>query len=151
VGKKLGVPMKQRLLASPRYLAARGTPKHPRDLVKHSCLVAGTPRAQTRWRLGRHSIVHRHATANSDSVCRDLAAAGCGIAKLPDYFGAPALADGTLVEVLARFAPPPEQLFALYPKSPFVPARVRTFVTALQAHLAVWPGCLLQPRGLRRA
>lgn len=146
VGKKLGVPMKQRLLASPRYIAARGTPKHPRDLVKHACLVAGPPRAQTRWRLGRHSVVHRHATANSGSVCRDLAAAGCGIAKLPDYLGAPALAEGTLVEVLARFAPPPEQLFALYPRSPFVPARVRAFVTALQAHLEVWPGCLLQPR-----
>ncbi|MGA9526047.1 MAG: LysR family transcriptional regulator [Myxococcaceae bacterium] len=144
VAKKLGAPMKQRLVASPLYVAERGTPKHPRDLARHACLVMGPPRAQTRWHLGRHSIVHRHATANSGSVCRDLAVAGCGIAKLPDYLGAPSLADGSLVEVLERFAPAPEQLHAVYPRSPFVPARLRTFVTALQAHLDVWPGCLFR-------
>lgn len=146
VAKKLGAPMKYRLLASPAYLAERGTPERPRDLARHACVVMGARHAPGRWQLGaRAAIVHRRPSANSWALCRDLALLGAGIAKLPDYLGAPALAAGTLVEVLAAYAPPPEQMFAVYARSALVPARLRGFVVALKELLDVWPGCLFRP------
>jgi DNA-binding transcriptional LysR family regulator len=149
VAKKLGAPTKYLLVASPDYLRRRGVPRHPRDLALHTCLVMGTRQAPTTWRFVRGStrqtLVHRHVSANTWSIVRDLAVAGSGIARLPSYMGAPAVAEGTLVTVLEAFAPPPEQLYAVYVRSPHVPLRIQSFVAALKAFLDVWPGCLAKP------
>ncbi|APR88549.1 Transcriptional regulator, LysR family protein [Minicystis rosea] len=153
VARKVGAPMKYWLLASPRYLAERGAPAHPRELAKHACLVMGTRQASTTWSFtrgsSRQSIVHRSATANSWLLLRDLAVAGRGIARLPDYLGTPAIADGTLRPVLDGFCPTPEQMFAVYPRSRYLPLRTSAFVLALKRHLDVWPGCLAQNAGRR--
>jgi len=146
VARKMGTPTQYHLVASSAYLAERGTPAHPRDLSRHTCLVMGTRQAPTTWRFVRGatrlSTVHRQATANSWVLLRDLAVAGCGIARLPDYLVLPALAEGTLVSVLEHFRPPPEQLYAVYVRSPHIPVRLSAFIAALKAHLDVWPGCL---------
>ncbi|MDF2695128.1 MAG: Transcriptional regulator, LysR family protein, partial [Labilithrix sp.] len=101
VAKKVGTPTTYSLSASPAYLQKRGAPRHPRDLAHHACLVMGTRQSPTTWRFvrgsTRQSIVHRHVSANTWSIVRDLAVAGAGIARLPSYVGAPAIADGTLV------------------------------------------------------
>lgn len=146
VARKVGAPTRVRLLASPSYLARRGAPAHPRDLAKHTCLVMGTRDEPTTWRFVRGStrlsIVHRHATANNWALLRDLAIAGRGIARLPDYLGAPAVAAGELEALLDAFCPPPEQMYAVYPRSRYLPVRISAFVAALKSHLDVWPGCL---------
>ena len=41
--------------ASPQYLAARGTPLHPRDLAQHSCLYLGEDDRDRHWRFCRAS------------------------------------------------------------------------------------------------
>ncbi|MCY1060095.1 LysR family transcriptional regulator [Nannocystis sp. SCPEA4] len=149
VARKLGAPTKYRLVASREYLARRGTPAHPRDLAKHVCLVMGTRREATTWRFvrgaSRPAIVHRHATANSWPLIRDLAAAGCGIARLPEYLAAPAISEGRVVPVLDDYCPAVEQMYAVYARGRHVPARLSSFVAALQRFLAVWPGCLPPP------
>ncbi|WAS96692.1 LysR family transcriptional regulator [Nannocystis punicea] len=155
VARKLGAPTKYRLVASREYLARRGTPAHPRELAKHVCLVMGTRREATTWRFVRGSarpaVVHRHATANSWPLIRDLAVAGCGIARLPDYLAAPAVSEGRLVSVLDDYCPAVEQMYAVYARSRHVPARLSSFVAALQRFLAVWPGCLPPPPGRAKA
>ncbi|PCC73702.1 DNA-binding transcriptional regulator, LysR family [Nannocystis exedens] len=150
VARKIGAPTKYRLVASPEYLARRGTPAHPRELAKHTCLVMGTRREATTWRFAkkgsaRSAVVHRHATANSWPLIRDLAVSGCGIARLPEYLAAPAISEGRLVQVLDDFCPAVEQMYAVYARSRHVPARLSSFVAALQGFLAVWPGCLPKP------
>ncbi len=146
VAKKLGSPTTFQLAASPGYLARHGAPTHPRDLSKHACLVMGSRHAPAAWRFaraGRSSVVvHRHATANSWALLRDLAVAGRGIVRLPNYLGAPAIARGELAPVLDAFTPPPEQMFAVYAKGAHVPERLSAFVSVLRAYLEVWPGCL---------
>lgn len=89
-----------------------------------------------------------HAAANSWSVLSELAAAGLGLARVPEYLAAPAIARGELVAVLAPFQPPPEQLFAVYARTRQTPARVAGFVQALRAFLAHWPGCLYRSNGV---
>jgi DNA-binding transcriptional LysR family regulator len=156
VAKKLGTPTTYQLLASAPYLARRGTPGHPRALSKHACLVMGSRHAPATWHfvrgLHRSAIVHRHVTANSWALLRDLAVAGRGIARLPNYLGAPAIAKGELVPVLEAFTPSPEQMFAVYASGAHVPARLTAFVAVLRGYLEVWPGCLSReaPRQSRR-
>jgi len=154
VAKKLGSPTRYELVASPEYLERRGVPRHPRDLASHACLVMGTRHAPTTWRFVRggtpSSIVFRHVSANTWSIIRDLAVAGAGIARLPSYIGAPAIAERSLVTVLDGFSPPPEQLYAVYVRSAHVPVRVQAFVAAVKHFLDVWPGCLVKPKRSQR-
>ena len=154
VARKLGSPMKYRVLASPSYLARRGRPSHPADLSKHRCLTMGARHTANVWRFVKgaktSTIVHRHATANSWALLRDLAIAGCGIARLPDYLAAPAIAEGKVEAVLDDFSPRPEQLFAVYAKSRQVPLRTTGFVEMLRQFLDVWPGCLTKEHPRRR-
>ncbi len=42
------------VFASPGYLAAHGTPKHPRDLTSHAVIFSGSARGRA-WRLGETS------------------------------------------------------------------------------------------------
>jgi DNA-binding transcriptional LysR family regulator len=132
VARKVGVPMRHRLFASPAYVARAGLPKHPRDLAKHACLTMAS----------RSSPGRRKVSANSWPVLRDLAVAGCGIARLPEYLGLPGVADGSLVPVLEGHAAPAEQMYVVYAQSAFVPVRISAFVTELAKFLDVWPGCL---------
>jgi DNA-binding transcriptional LysR family regulator len=138
VARKLGVPTRSRLFASPAYLAARGVPRHPRELAQHACLVVGTRGAATTWRFGGKAsgfvLVHRRPVANDWRVVCDLTVQGCGIARLPDYLGLPEQAKGRLTPVLEAFAPPPEQLHAVYARARHVPPRVQRVVEVLGAH-----------------
>lgn len=147
IAKKLGTPRRHRTVASPAYLERAGTPRHPRDLFEHTCLVMGTRQSPATWRFtraGSHdTIVHRQATANTWPFVRDLALAGCGVARLPDYLAMPEVANGTLLTLLESFAPPPEQMYAVYAKSRHVPMSVQALVTALKEFFDVWPGCLV--------
>ncbi|AKU93911.1 Transcriptional regulator, LysR family [Labilithrix luteola] len=154
VAKKLGVPTRQRTVASPAYLEREGTPRHPRELSKHTCIVMGTRQSPATWRFSRagsgDTIVHRQATANAWALVRDLAVAGCGVARLPEYLALPEIGQGSLVAVLEAFPAPPEQMFAVYAKSRHVPMSVQAFVKALKEFLDVWPGCLLRPSSTKR-
>ena len=60
-------------------------------------------------------------------MVRDAAIACAGDIVMPDFIVAAALADGTLVEILGRFAPEGFALFAVYPKHRQSPLRVRAF------------------------
>ncbi|WP_394850337.1 LysR substrate-binding domain-containing protein [Pendulispora brunnea] len=152
--RKLGSPMKYRLVASPEYLARYGRPSDPRDLSKHRCLAMGVRRTPTVWRLAKAktfpTIVHRHHTANSWQLVCDLAIAGHGIARLPEYLSIVAMADGSLEEILEAFCPPPEQLFAVYARSRPVPLRITGFLDALKLFFDAWPGCAVRGQGSSR-
>src|SRR5882757_1628451 len=47
---KLGPDLRQIVVASPEYLARRGTPHHPRDLASHECIG---------WRWPGHEATHK--------------------------------------------------------------------------------------------
>lgn len=119
----------------------------------------GMRQAPVHWRFARTgarlATVPAHATANSWALLAELAAAGLGVARLPDYLATPAIARGEVVAVLEDYRPPPEQLFAVYPRARHVPARIAGFIDVLRAFFDVWPGCLVTGhavgRGDRRA
>jgi DNA-binding transcriptional LysR family regulator len=90
------------LVASPDYLAGRGTPGEPEDLAAHEAILAGP----SPWRLrdagGREASVTPvgRMTADESTVILEAAAAGLGVAVLPEPFTREAVAAGRLVRVL---------------------------------------------------
>lgn len=143
-------PTRAVLLATPDYLARRGTPTHPSDLGAHDCLhylrPGETPAWQFRRRTGPADTESPHVTvavrgpfsANNSEVLREAALGGLGIALLPDFSAGPALDQGELVEVLPQWqcvGAFGEQLWAIRPYSPHVPRAVHALVAYLRETL----------------
>ncbi len=136
VAVKLG-EVRRVIVASPTYLRANGRPKQPTDLTKHNCLLlAGHPRL-AEWPMvdnGRMSAVRVTGNVQCDSAEAqlDLATAGVGIARVGDFLGEPAIADGRLVPLLGdfHFADLQPITALVLPARRFLP-RVRAVVDAL--------------------
>jgi DNA-binding transcriptional LysR family regulator len=132
------MPAHRVLCASPAYLRERGIPKSPDDLRRHDCLHYGYLATGAQWKLTRGGTDHWvpvNATlcANNAEVLCDAALKDLGIALLPTFIAERALADGRLATVLDGFAPPPIGVYALYPPSRYLSAKVRVFVDFLAA------------------
>jgi DNA-binding transcriptional LysR family regulator len=130
------------LHASPGYLAERGTPSAPGDLVTHDLIVSGAFGSAADLRLtDRRSRTERIALRPSmrstdyASVLR-LAIAGGGIAPIPEPVAARALAAGDLRVVLPGWTVTGARLHALSLGGRDAPARVRVFREFLRGELS---------------
>lgn len=142
VARKLTAPGRLRVYASPAYLARRGVPRRPQDLERHDCLVMSAQSKPTSWsfqvRTKSVSVdVRARSQANSFVVLRDLAIAGVGVARLPDYIGGPAHDEGKLRPVLESFLPPPLPWHAVYPSSRHLSPKVRAMIELLERRFGV--------------
>ncbi len=104
-------------VASPAYLARRGTPRTPADLAGHEALL-GTSRGNREWAFagGRRGAPARLAgRLRVDDVETRLRAAreGRGIAQLLSYQAADDLAAGRLVRLLPDWERPPQPVHLL--------------------------------------
>lgn len=122
--------------ASPAYLAARGLPEQPLDLLQHNCLHYNNLRTREEWTLtgpeGADPVaVHGNFCSNNGSVLCAAAVQGLGIALLPEFIVAADLAAGRLQRVLQGHEPPPFGLYGLYPSRQFVPAKIKLFLDFL--------------------
>lgn len=134
--------IKRRLCAAPIYLAQRGVPQHPSDLVEHDCLVFTT--SGSRWEFqspqGVVGIdVRPKLRTNDGAAIFQSVLAGGGVAVLAEYLAAPALQSGALVEVLQPYEVPDIWLKALVPTSRIAVPRVRMLLEWLVLHLSPLP------------
>lgn len=143
LAKKLG-HSRMVLVASPAYLAARGTPATPAELDGHACLQFSFRRSVDSWpfRKGHGAIVHRPVEGaffgNSGEVVRLMAVAGGGIARLGHFHVAADLEAGRLVELLADYNPGDgEDIHALYSVQDRLALRVRAFLDFLDDALVL--------------
>lgn len=142
--KKLG-HSRMVLVASPDYLARRGTPRTPDDLDGHDCLRFSFRRSVDSWPFhvdGR--IVHLPAPGsffgNSGDMVRQMAVAGGGISRHGHFHVAGDLAAGRLVEVLGDYHPGDgEDIHALYAPEDRAAARIRAFLDFLEEELVIAP------------
>lgn len=108
------------LSASPDYLARHGTPRTLEDLESHRGLFY-TNRGIADWRFEspEGSVVIRGRLAmgiNNGDMLRDAAIAGLGIALLPSFIAAPAIAAGLLSEIDVDPKPEPEFIYMAHPE-----------------------------------
>lgn len=135
-------PIRRRLCAAPAYLARKGTPQTPADLLEHDCLVLATTGAH--WELqGPQGLVGVDVRAklksNDGMALREAALAGQGIAMLADYLVAPALRSGALKEVLPHMILPDIWLKALVPANRIDLPRIRALLQWLAEQLRQTP------------
>jgi DNA-binding transcriptional LysR family regulator len=122
--------------ASPDYLARRGVPQTPRDLLSHDTIMYAVGEQPRPWRLYTGDVPHAYegpARLDIDSyeVMREMALAGFGLTFLPNYILADELRAGTLVEVLREHRPPPDPIRLVYPSRQHLAPRTRAFIDLL--------------------
>lgn len=137
-------PPRQRIAAAaaPAYLASRGRPRHPRDLLDHDCLrgrfMSGAPHA---WEFVRRretyrveprgSLVFTMNTATDLAVA--AAVAGQGIVYLLEPWLRPYFDRGELEPVLEDWWPSFSGPFLYFPGRKHLPAPLRTFVDFIKS------------------
>ena len=130
------------VVASPDYLARRGTPALPADLGAHDALVYSTVQGDARWLLvgpdGQMNPVTVRGPLRSNNLSALLSAArgGLGVAALPRYVAHASLQSGGVVALLADWSLPVQEIHAVYPSPRLVPAKVSGFVGWLQDQFA---------------
>ena len=130
-----------RVLASPTYLAARGTPRTPAELDGHDLLGFTQPDSLNLWPLrheqGDQLPIAPTLKASSGETLRQLALAGAGLVCLSDFMTAADRASGDLVEVLAAHSADTRQpINAVYYRNTALAARIACFLDYLSECLA---------------
>jgi DNA-binding transcriptional LysR family regulator len=125
-------PIHGKLVASPDYIKAHGSPEKPEELVAHQALMQGTEA----WQLtdGDKIITVRpqgRFKADNGAALAAAALAGLGIAWLPDGITHDHVASGVLVPVMTRYPPPPAGVYVVRPPSQHPARNVRVLTELL--------------------
>jgi DNA-binding transcriptional LysR family regulator len=128
---------------SPSYLANRGRPEHPSDLVRHNCLIYydtsfGKWGREWRFRGPNGDLpvpVSGSLESNSSDALRAAAVLDQGLLYMPSPVVAKELKSGALVSVLTEFLPEEFSIDALYPHREHLPAKVRSFIDLVARNL----------------
>ncbi len=136
----VGGPIRLRVVASPAYLARKGTPRTPRELQEHDCIRLRLPSSggMLPWRFTRGGetfevAVDGRLIANDPELILRAALDGIGIAYLAEDTMDPAIANGRLVQLLAEWTPALTGLYLYYPSRRQVPRPLRAFIDFLKA------------------
>jgi DNA-binding transcriptional LysR family regulator len=137
-------PAHRALCASPEYLKAHGSPKHPSDLRAHELLSYDYLGTGVQWKLtgkdGDHWLnVSSRLCTNNAEILRDAVLQGTGIALLPTFIAGPELRSGKLRTVMTGYRAPELSLCALYPPTRHVSMKVRVFIDFLVGHFGDKP------------
>jgi DNA-binding transcriptional LysR family regulator len=125
--------VRRMLVASPDYLAKRGTPLQPRDLKTHAVITHTTLLANREWRYinagkpARMALQPRIETNDAHTNIA-LAEQGKGITIVLSYMVGDALRSGKLVPVLQSYAPPPVPVYLVYVQRRIIAPKVRAFI-----------------------
>ena len=125
------------VFGSPDYLARRGTPATPDDLVHHECIRLSSMPTLNRWPFvypeGPRVIeVSGRITVDDAEAALRLAVSGAGLIRVADLLGGNAVRRGELVPLLMdyRFVEP-VPVSAIYPSGRHRMAKVRAFIDFL--------------------
>jgi DNA-binding transcriptional LysR family regulator len=130
------------LVGSPAYLAQRGVPNQPEDLVNHDALVYSTVQGDDKWLFtGLDGQLHPTAvrgTLRSNNLSALLAAARAdmGLAALPWYVANESVKAGAVQAVLTEWTLPSQEIHAVYPSPRQVPTKVSGFIGWLQGQIS---------------
>jgi len=125
------------MVASPDYLARRSTPTRPDELANHDCIIYSSVQGDAVWQLtSKHGgvenvVVNGRLRSNNLSTLLSVTESGLGISILPRYVAASSLRRGSVVEVLADYAVPEQELRAIFASPKLVSNKVRRFIDFL--------------------
>jgi len=119
--------------ASPAYLKKHGSPKTPKELASHNCLLYSNLPQRSNWSFRRKSVedsvrVSGNLCSNNGDVLLNAALEGLGVIYEPTFVAYEALSQKRLVRVLPDWQTDEMSVFAVYPSRKFLPRKVRTFI-----------------------
>ncbi len=119
--------------ASPRYLAAHGSPKKPEQLSSHDCVTFEGLSSPDSWtfkavRKVASVAVHSRLAVNTAEAAIDAAVRGVGLTRVLSYQIADAERAGTLVRVLRAFESSPAPVSIVYNGQPPLALKLRAFI-----------------------
>jgi DNA-binding transcriptional LysR family regulator len=128
------------VVASPDYLAARGTPLKPADLADHDVIFGTAWPGPHEWRFGGTTIRLAPRLMMNEVTGRLYAArAGRGLTRVLSYQVVEDLAEGRLVRVLRDCEPPPMPVQLVTVSAAHRPPKLRAFLDHAAAALRALP------------
>jgi DNA-binding transcriptional LysR family regulator len=131
IARRVGV-LTGTLVASPDYVREHGAPETPNDLLGHQALMQGTEAWQF---MDGDKIISIHPQgrfkADNGTALVAAAAAGLGIAWLPDHLIKSYLDSGALVDVMPRYPVPTAGIFVVRPPGQHPTRKVRVLTELL--------------------
>lgn len=134
IAKRIG-PIHGKLVASPDYIEANGSPTTPNELVTHQALMQGMEAWQF---LDGSKIVtvqpQGRFKADSARAIAAAAAAGLGVAWLPDCITYEYVASGALVPIMTGYPVPPGAAYVVRPPGQHPTRKVQVLTEMLIEH-----------------
>ncbi|QND50791.1 LysR family transcriptional regulator [Phyllobacterium sp. 628] len=135
------------ICCSPDFAAANGLPQSLEQLSSFACIDYSNVNTSQLWQFENPDspnepisvAMHGRIVDNNGEAMRDMAIAGLGLVLLPMFICADALRNGTLIPVLPDAKPLPYKIYAVYPPTRHVSAKVRTFIDHLKRHIGEPP------------
>src|SRR6201994_2184615 len=132
------------LVATPGYIAARGTPKTPAELALHDCIAGPGNFGKSSWSFRRNGsevsvdVSGRISTNSGPGLFASLMA-GLGIAMASSVMVGPEVKTGRLVHLLRGYQLPSVDVHAVFPSGRRPSAKVRALVDYLAGELKALP------------
>lgn len=131
IARRIG-PINGKLVASPGYIKAYGSPEKPEELIAHQALMQSTEAWQ--FMDGDKVIAIRpqgRFKADNGIALVAAAVAGLGVAYLPDCLTYDSVASGALVPIMTRYPPPPAGAYLVRPAGQHPAQKIRVFAELL--------------------
>lgn len=134
-------PYRMMICAAPEYLAQKGTPASPADLVSHHCLGFSHWSKRGGWRLQRSNtsdsaLPKVRFQSNNGQALRTMALAGFGIVMQPEILLAEDVTAGKLVEILKDYWPTPSPMSLVYSRDRQAVPKLTTFIEFMLARFS---------------
>lgn len=129
--------IKHVVCCSPSLLKRYGPINHPNDLKNMPVLCYSNIKQPTRWRYkdqqaNSHSVsLTPRMLSNNGDALNEAAIAGLGVICGTTFISHRAIAEGLLVPVLTEYKWFDMNLYAIYPQTRYLTARVRAFIDYL--------------------
>ena len=125
------------MVASPGYLQRAGRPRRIEDLGAHKLLHYTNQANGAVWKMTSQTGEKRQIrttgsfTVNDGQSLLNAAINGLGIAYLPSFLYASALAEGRVVDVMPELPKETQGIYVVYPPGKFTQPKVRAFIDYL--------------------
>jgi DNA-binding transcriptional LysR family regulator len=140
IGVNVGPALTAHILAAPGYIASRGLPLHPRDLLTHDCIgFRHTPSGIVeRWDFakGGETInlnVSGRLIFNDSASLVQAALDGLGITYMINGYIERFIEEGRLIRLLADWSPPLAGFKLYYPSRRRVPQKLRALIDFIRS------------------
>ncbi|AZF32145.1 Transcriptional regulator, LysR family [Pseudomonas sp. R4-35-07] len=131
IARRIG-PINGKLVASPGYIKAYGSPEKPEEIAAHQALMQSTEAWQ--FMDGDKIVAIRpqgRFKADNGIALVAAAVAGLGVAYLPDCLTYDSVASGALVPIMTRYPPPPAGAYLVRPAGQHPAQKIRIFAELL--------------------